>query len=156
VTIEKLTEDAANARIAELDDPSFEELEAALTAANARAEAAERMNHELEVRRQSVVARADRAESEAAALRAEVERLRIIMLIQDEPDGCARCEAVMDGHEAAPGDICHDCWNTLESRLTAANALLDEWLTVDAAASNTPQRLLDRVHAHLAACKETP
>ena len=38
----------------------------------------------------------------------------------------------------------------LKEQRAVGHALLDEWLTVDAAASATPRCLLDRVHAHLA------
>lgn len=64
-------------------------------------------------------------ESEVARLTRERDEARAVMMIQDEPDDCSRCEATMDGHVAATGDICHDCWNQLESevaRLTKALA----------------------------------
>lgn len=57
---------------------------------------------------------------------AEIERLRAVIMVQRDPDSCSRCDAVMDGDTAATGDICHDCWQGLESRLAEATALLEE------------------------------
>jgi hypothetical protein len=142
---------AANARIAELERQgvatALYHLERA-DAANARAEAAEQAFETSRDNEHKEVAKRERAEAESAALRAEVERLRALTMIQDEPDDCARCEASMDGHEAATSDICHDCWNSLESRLATAVGLLAtarHFLVCDPA-------LGERIEAFLAAC----
>ena len=42
-------------------------------------------------------------------------------------------------------------YRTAETALDQARGLLDEWTTVDAAAANTPSRLLKRVHDWLRA-----
>lgn len=110
--------------------------------------------------------RAETAERDLAEARAECERLRAVLMIQDEPDSCARCDHVMDGHEAATGDICHDCWNHLEDKLAAANALLvranapdREWTArcrahFASAQPATPSLGADEVFARLRAARQ--
>lgn len=68
---------------------------------------------------------ADRAAlvAQLEAAKAEVERLRAVIMVQEEPDSCARCDTVMDGNAAATGDICHDCWQSLETHAGNARKL---------------------------------
>lgn len=75
------------------------------------------------------------------------ERIRgLQLLLESRSDRIAELERGLEG----AGDATVADWARLVKERDDANALLDEWLTVDQAASNTPERLLDRVNAHLA------
>jgi hypothetical protein len=140
-----------DARIAELEryaagaDSALTDVAARCNAALARAEAAERASRKLQRNLDSAIERADvheknakHFESEAASLRAEVERLQGML------KHAGKCE--MQNLEG---------WLGVEARLAAATELLGRWLVHDMLTAD-PENLRRQTRAFLANSTAAP